>query len=144
MNVAIDTDFLVRLSIAGHSGREVAVALRNRHLDAGDRFALAPQVVSEFVHVVTDERRFTKPLTMVKALRLAGNWCEAEEVISIFPDTNAMTRFLELMETHRLGRKRVLDTLLAATCLSSGITHLITGNPRDYAIFSDLELIEMS
>jgi hypothetical protein len=45
MRVAIDPDFLVRLSVADHPGRSVAADLRDGHLEAGDRFALAPQVV---------------------------------------------------------------------------------------------------
>lgn len=143
MRVAVDTDFLVRLSITGHPGRDAAVALRERHLGAGDHFALAPQVVAEFVHVVTDPRRFTKPLTMAEALRVGRAWCEAREVDCLLPQADMLSRFFELMETHRLGRKRVLDTSLAATCLAAGVTHLITGNAADYALFSGLQLIEM-
>lgn len=144
MRVGIDIDFLVRLSIADHPGRDTAMKLRDRHLDAGDRFALAPQVITEFVHVVTDPRRFTKPLTMTKALEIARKWCEAEEEQSLSPDSDAMSRFFDLMKKHRLGRKRVLDTALAATLLSAGVTRLITGNPADYTVFAGLELIEMS
>jgi len=47
------------------------------------------------------------------------------------------------MESFKLGRKRILDTMLAATYLSQGIHHLITGNPSDFRIFPDLELIEL-
>jgi predicted nucleic acid-binding protein len=143
MRVAIDTDFLVRLSIAKHPGRAVAIELRDRHLEDGDRFALAPQVVSEFVHVVTDGRRFTEPLTMPDALRVARSWCEGAEVDLLFPEADVMPRFFDLMTTHALGRKRVLDTALAATCLAAGVKHLITGNVVDYAVFEGLELIEM-
>ncbi|MDA0840482.1 MAG: type II toxin-antitoxin system VapC family toxin [Planctomycetota bacterium] len=144
MRVAIDTDFLVRLSIADHPGRDAAVELREHHVDAGDRFALAPQVVSEFIHVVTDPRRFTDPLSIPEALKVARQWCEAEEVFLLFTDTDSLSRFFDLMEQFGLGRKRVLDTSLAATCLAAGVTHLITGNAADYAIFPGLQLIEMS
>lgn len=143
MRVAIDTDFLVRLSIARHPGMAAAVELRDRHLMAGDRFALAPQVVTEFIHVVTDVRRFTRPLEMAEALRVAREWCNAREVDLLFPEGDVMNRFFELMETYRLGRKRVLDTCLAATCLAAGISHLITGNASDYEAFEELTLIEM-
>lgn len=143
MRVAIDTDFLVRLSIADHPGQAAAVELRNRHLDAGDRFALAPQVVFEFVHVVTNPRRFTAPLTIAEALGVARAWWEAAEVDPLLPEGDVMLRYFELMEGHRLGRKRVLDTALAATCLAAGVTDLITGNAADYRIFPELELIEL-
>lgn len=144
MRVAIDTDFLVRLSIANHPGQAVATELRDRHIEAGDRFALAPQVVFEFVHVVTDPRRFTAPLTMPEALRVAQAWWEAAEVEPLLPEGEVIPRFFELMAAYQLGRKRVLDTALAATCLAAGVTQLITGNAADYRVFPELELIEMS
>jgi len=144
MRVGIDTDFLVRLSIAGHPGRDAALELRERYLEAGDRFALAPQVVTEFVHVVTDPRRFAESLSMSEAVQVARAWCEAEEVCPLFPDADSMAHFFDLMEGHGLGRKRVLDTSLAATCLAAGVTYLITGNASDYAVSSGLQLIEMN
>ncbi len=143
MRVGIDTDFLVRLSIANHPGRPVALELRDRHVDAGDRFALAPQVITEFVHVVTDPRRFSKPLTMAKALDVANAWCEADDVELLIPSAEAMSRFFDLVKKHKLGRKRVLDTALAATLIAAGTKHLITGNPKDYSVFTGLDLIEM-
>lgn len=143
MNVAIDTDFLVRLSIAEHPGRKVAEALRDRHLEKGDRFAIAPQVINEFIHVVSDPRRFAKPLSMERAIETARLWWEAGEVAPIFPDSAAVLRFCDLMQRYQFGRKRVLDTSLAAVCLGCGVTHLITGNPRDYRTFDELVLIEM-
>jgi predicted nucleic acid-binding protein len=143
MRVGIDTDFLVRLSIAAHPGRDAAVELRDRHLDASDRFVLAPQVITEFVHVVTDARRFTKPLSMTKALAVAKDWCDADDVEALFPTTNSMSRFFELMRKHKLGRKRVLDTALAAALIEAEVKYLITGNAGDYSVFNGLKLIEM-
>ncbi len=40
-------------------------------LAAGDRIAIAPQVLAEFIHIVTDARRFTKPLSMDEARHVA-------------------------------------------------------------------------
>ena len=54
MNVGIDTDFLIRLAVLEHPGHQLATARRDHHLEQGDRFALAPQVIGEFVHVITD------------------------------------------------------------------------------------------
>ena len=42
-------------------------------LDRGDRFALAPQSLAEFVHTVTDPRRFQVPLTMETASVIPRN-----------------------------------------------------------------------
>ncbi len=143
MIVGIETDFLVRLAILEHPRHEATCELRDRHLDRGDSFALAPQVVSEFVHVVTDPRRFEKPMAVTDALLLSRDWWQAQEVETIFPTQRSLELFLDWMAAHQLGRKRVLDTQLAATCVAGGITHLITGNAADYRIFAGLHLIEM-
>lgn len=143
MNAAIDTDFLVRLNIAEHPDRSKALEVRDQHLDAGGRFALTPQVLAEFIHIVTDPRRFERPLAMDTALIRAEKWWNAAEVIHLLPTTEAVTRFLGEMRTGQLGRKRILDTLLASTCLASGVTHLITGNAADYRLFPGLTLMEI-
>ncbi|MFV1996244.1 MAG: hypothetical protein ACC661_12475 [Verrucomicrobiales bacterium] len=85
MNVGIDTDFLVRLAIREHPEHRSTLALRDHHLDHGDRFALAPQVVAEFIHVVTDPRRFKNPLSMEDARQMAQAWWSAAEVDQIQP-----------------------------------------------------------
>ncbi len=143
MTVGIDTDFLVRLSILEHPKHRETRRIRDHFLDRGDQFALAHQVVALFVHVVTDAKRFERPLSMQEALSRSQEWWTAAEVDQIFPDDKAMKWFHDHMDRYRLGRKRVLDTLLAATCISAGVHHLITGNPSDYRIFPELELIEM-
>ena len=143
MNVGIDTDFLVRLNIKEHNDHASTIEMRDRILDAGDRFALAPQVLAEFVHVVTDPRRFERPLSMDDALLRASDFWNAAEVIQTLPSAGAVAGFFDLMRVHNLGRKRILDTLLAATYIASGVKHLLTGNPSDYRIFKDLVLLEL-
>ncbi len=141
MDVGIDTDFLVKVSLRDHPGHQAACEVRDRHLAGQDTFALAPQVLAEFIHVVTDPRRFEKPLAMPAALRHSRAWWHAAEVRPVFPSPAAVTRFLDDMARFRLGRKRILDTMLASTYLAAGVTRLITGNPDDYRLFPGLELI---
>ena len=46
-------------------------------LAKGDVFVMAPQVLAEFVHVVTDPRRFAQPLRTPDALDKAQLWWNA-------------------------------------------------------------------
>ena len=41
---------------------------------------------------------------------------------------------------HQLGRKRLLDTLIAATWHSAGIREICTLNPRDFTVFSVFQI----
>ena len=139
----LDTTFLVQVEIQETEGHGSALEVLRREFLGGDReAALAPQVLSEFIHVVTDPRRFERPLSMAQALAKASFWWSAAEVERIFPDDQAASQFLAWMQEHGLGRKRLLDTLLAATYYRNGVTRIVTSNARDYRVFGVFELIE--
>jgi predicted nucleic acid-binding protein len=57
-----------------------------RLIAAGDFLGLAPQVLAEFIHIVTDSRRFTRPLDMAAARQLVEQWWTAREVVRVFPN----------------------------------------------------------
>jgi len=50
----VDTSFLVATELASHTRHRAGRALLQRLVEAGDNLALAPQVLAEFVHVVSD------------------------------------------------------------------------------------------
>ncbi len=132
-----DTSFLVAAEVAEHPDHE-GVWRRIRESKAqGDGFALTAAVLAEFVHIVTDVRRFKLPMTVPQALSEARGWLEASDVEHIVPDDEAVKWFLEAMSRYQLGRKRVLDTLLAATYRGAGITSLLTLNAADFATFGE-------
>ncbi|HTG33595.1 MAG TPA: type II toxin-antitoxin system VapC family toxin [Thermoanaerobaculia bacterium] len=143
MILGIDTDVLVSW----------LVKVSPRHVDArrliesqvrerGGLIALTPLVVQEFLHVVTDPRRFEEPLSMPEAIQRIGEIWESEEVVRILPSSEVMPRTLELLADLRLGRKRILDTALAATLESAEVRRLATFNPGDFRIFDFLELVD--
>jgi predicted nucleic acid-binding protein len=67
----LDTGFLVAAEVSEHADHAGARLTLSELSKAGDRFALAPQVLAEFLHVVTDPNRFAHPLAMPEARRLA-------------------------------------------------------------------------
>ena len=131
----LDSGFLVAAEVLEHADHAAARDTLTRLLAAGDLIAIAPQVLAEFIPVVTDPRRFTRPLDVTSARRLAEQWWTAQEVVRVFPDDAATRQFLAWLQQFSLGRKRLLDTLLAATYGQSGIRSLLTTNPADFGIF---------
>jgi hypothetical protein len=104
--------------------------------------ALAPQVLTEFGHVVTDPRRFASPLSMEDALEKAQGWWEASEVKPIYPSLDSTRLGLLWLRQHRLGRKRLLNTQLAATYYPAGVNSLLTSNMSDFDIFGVFRSVE--
>ena len=137
MTHGFDTSLLVAHEVPCHADYAGVRARLSTLRGAGDRFAIASQVVTEFVHIVTDGRRFRAPLTMERALDRARAWWDSPETERIEPDDDAVKWFLEAMSRHGLGRKRLLDTMPAATYRSAGITSLLTLNAPDFAVFNE-------
>jgi predicted nucleic acid-binding protein len=131
----IDTGFLVAAEVIEHSKHLAARDTLSRLLAAGDQIGVAPQVLAEFIHIVTDSRRFTQPLDITAAQHIAEQWWTARDVLHVFPNDDATRQFLSWLQQFALGRKRLLDTLLAATYLANGIRSILTTNPADFATF---------
>jgi predicted nucleic acid-binding protein len=131
----LDTGFLVAAEVSEHAQHVAARDTLARLLAAGDLIGIAPQVLAEFIHIVTDPRRFANPLDITAARNLAEQWWTAREVQRVVPDDAATRQFLVWLQQFSLGRKRLLDTLLTATYQGAGILSLLTTNAADFTIF---------
>lgn len=58
MTRGIDKGFLVAVEVMEHPNHLAVRTKLAALLAAGDLFALAPQVLVEFIHIVTDSKRF--------------------------------------------------------------------------------------
>jgi predicted nucleic acid-binding protein len=141
MTHGTDTDFLVAVEVREHPFHQRADALLTDLLVKGHELALAPQTLAEFIHIVTDGKRMPHPLSMAEAIQRASHWWQAAEVVRVFPNSEAAADFLSWLQVHGIGRKRLLDTLLAATFHRAGIRHIITNNERDYRAFGLFEFV---
>lgn len=139
--VGADTPLLIAHSLSDHPDHAAAIVLVENVLDDGQLLALCPIVLDEFIHVVTDPRRFEHPLTMIEAVRLAEAWCHSRETVMLYPGEASMHLQLAWMREHRLGRKRLHDTHIAAIYHLSGIQTILTSNVRDFRVFGCLEAI---
>ncbi|MBI4718250.1 MAG: hypothetical protein HY763_10630 [Planctomycetes bacterium] len=59
----------------------------------------------------------------------------------MYPSTESTTLFVDWLAQQQLGRKRLLDTHLAATLWSAGGRRMMTANPHDFAILRGFELL---
>lgn len=141
--IALDTTVLVQAEVADSPGHDAALALIASRVGEADvrPFALAPQVLTEFIHVVSDPKRFMNPLSIDRALERAEFWWTAREVQRILPGPEATALFFRWMHQYGLGRKRILDTHLAATYAAAGIGRLATSNDRDFTAFGVFEIL---
>ena len=93
----VDTSFLVATELASHARHNSSRTLLQRLTQAGDNLALTPQVLAEFVHIVTDPRRCSTPLSTPPALERAELVWNATQVFQVFPNATATSQFLDWM-----------------------------------------------
>lgn len=133
--IGLDTTVLLAYEIreaAGHARVREHIVMASKA--GSEQYALAPQVLQEFLHVATDSKRFEHPLPMEDALHRCRVWWEAADVIHCHPGERAWDLAWSWMGEFRLGRKRILDTYLAATYHERGIHRMATGNAGDFAL----------
>ena len=140
--IGIDTSFLVAVEAAGHEHGFLARELLARLLADKESFAINPDVLSEFIHAITDPKRMDDPLTVPEALERAKYWWTTPDVLRAFPTTSSTNLFLDWFKQYRLGRKRLRDTMLAASYFSAGVTRIVMLNAKDFRVFGCFEIIE--
>lgn len=139
--IGVDTSFLVGLAVQEHPAHAACRALFENEILGGDgTMAIAAQVLAEFCHIVTDGRRFERPLAMPEALELCEQWWNAQECRPAGVDAEVGVLFITWMREHKLGRKRLLDTLLAATYHRAEVRRLATTDWRDFESYGVFEL----
>ena len=139
----IDTTFLIDLEITDSPRHEGALKLFEKwQKEEHSILAIYNQTFLEFQHVVTDAKRFYSPLTMEQALERSWFWIDQERVKIIYPCDNSLKRAQLWMAMHKLGRKRIQDTHMAAAFAEAGISTIWTANPSDFEILEAFDLVK--
>jgi len=142
--IGIDTGFLVGLSVREHPVHQACWDLFEEEiLGKPGSMAMTSQVLTEFAHVTTDPRRFENPLTMQEALELCGQWWNSQESRPVQADFDTGALFLTWMREFRLGRKRLLDTLLAASYFRAGVKRIATTDWRDFNVYGVFDIVRL-
>jgi len=138
----LDTTFIIQAENIESPLHFKALKLLQKFQKKKEILCLSQQVLTEFIHIVTDNKRFEKPLSMTEAIRRAEFWIKAKEIKLVSQNNNTAVLFTGWLKQYQLGRKRILDTMLAATYFSNGISRIITSNERDFEIFNCFEIIK--
>lgn len=141
--IGLDTNVLVHALIPSSPQHAATRTFLDRELARDDRvFVVTASILHELVHVVTDPRRFDPALKMAEALAAARSFLGRSNMEVVTADEDALALAFHLMHAHRLGRKRLADTIFAATLIHHGVGVLVTCNVADYAVFADLATVD--
>jgi predicted nucleic acid-binding protein len=139
--IGLDCHVLVQLAFADHPANAKTLLAVQFETGHGTKLVFPSLVVNEFLHVATDMRRFDPALEMTEALDWVDEFLAKPAVELLEANTASMDQTLRWMRQFSLGRKRILDTHLAAILYTSGVRRLLTANPSDFAVFGVLETV---
>jgi len=80
-------------------------------------------------------------MTMGEALDWVNSLLQNPTVTLLDTTAASVTQTLLWMREFNLGRKRIIDTHLAAILHTGGATRLLTSNPGDFEIFGVFKII---
>jgi hypothetical protein len=78
---------------------------------------------------------------MTEALDWVESFLASPAVGLLEPTPESLRQTLRWMREFNLGRKRILDTHLAAVFYAADVRRLFTSNPADFAVFNAFEII---
>ena len=141
--IGIDTCFLIDLywqdSPRNKNARDLYAKLAK---DDSCQLAIYYNCFNEFLHVITDSKRFANPFTVKEALAVIDFWCDLENVTVLYPNDSSFKRAVTWMSIFNLGRNRINDTQMAACYAAQGVSKIITANQKDFEIFECFEVEE--
>lgn len=138
----IDTTFLIDLEILESPRHEKAVEIFNQwRKENNSLLVIYSNVFNEFLHVITDPKRFINPIPMDQAIERCWYWIDHARVKVVYSHDDSLKRQLLWMSMHKLDRKRITDTAMAAAYAQAGVSKIITANPADFDLLNTFELI---
>lgn len=141
--VFIDTNILIRATIASAPLHEPAAARLEQLWQSGAELWISRQVIREYLMNVTRPQSYSAPVPADRAVEQIRRF---QSRLKIADETSAVTeQLLTLIASVVVGGKQVHDANIVATMLVYGIDTLLTLNVEDFRRFDDqIKLMTLS
>lgn len=138
--VMLDTNLLVYASVPELS-KHTAAQHRLAQIQASGRaIYICPQIIREFLAVMTRQQYFKTPVAREVVLAAASAY---QDYYPMVPETpGSIGRLFGLLRNSALTGRKVYDANLVATALENGVGAILTANDKDFAVFAGLIRIE--
>ncbi|MCA0456698.1 MAG: type II toxin-antitoxin system VapC family toxin [Chloroflexi bacterium] len=134
--IFLDTNILVRATVATAPDHQATQRRLENMTTAGDEMWISRQIMREYAAVLTRPQTFSAP---VSSKIVAAQLRTFEEQFHLAEDNATVSaNLISLLETIPLGGKQVHDANIVATMMAYGINQLLTYNGADFARFSGL------
>ena len=135
-DVFIDTNILVFATILQAPFHQQARSRLHSLRQTNTTLWISPQVIREYLAVITRPQTFSQPLSAADAARDARGLMRRFRLAEV--DAGVTLSLLQLLNTIQIGGKQVHDANIVATMQTHGIGQLLTHNVSDFARYSHL------
>ncbi len=146
--ISLDTTFLIDLYWTDSPRHNKAVSfyksLYEKKEFCEEEIIIYYNCFNEFIHVITDAKRFSNAFSMDTALEIVDTWCNLERISIVYPFEKSFSMAKAWLSIYKLGRNRLNDTNMAACYAQCGASKIVTANPADFKIFQVLDTIDYS
>jgi predicted nucleic acid-binding protein len=136
----LDTNVILRFCNPSDVQHRLVTDVVSFLLAQGDECLLTAQVIIEFWVVATRPIEVNGLGWTVEQTR-----SRIDELRKRFPllgdSSQIFTNWLELVTSSKVMGKRTHDARIVATMLTYGVTHILTLNPNDFAISSNITVV---
>ena len=139
MKYTLDTNILVYAADRSSPLHAQAVEIRDRAAAERESVCLCFPVLLEFFAVITCPSRVRHPLSTEEAWQEVNVYLNAFRML--YPNEGTWRRLSDLLMRYGIARQGVFDALIVALMLQHGVTGIYTANRRDFARFSEIEVL---
>jgi predicted nucleic acid-binding protein len=134
VKVFVDTNVLLRSTIAQFPQHEQAKWLVDQQIEADAELWISRQVIREYIAQATRPQSFMHRMTIEQ---VESQLAKIRLLFSVADETEYVTsQLLQLLKAHATGGKQVHDANIVATMLVNGIDTLLTTNVNDMKRFA--------
>lgn len=138
--VFLDTNVLVYSAVAASPLNVAARSAITNHEAAGTQLWISRQVVREYLAVLSRPQAMSAPQPLSVLISDVQHFQSRFNVAEDGPNVTA--ELLRIIAPTSIGGKRIHDANIVATMLAHGIGTLLTNNPHDFGVFSNVVNIE--
>ncbi len=137
----IDANVLVYAINENAKQHTAARMLVESGLNGEISICFTPQVFSEFFAAVTNPKQITYVLSRENAIHEIEDYFLKGECNLVYVHRGTLDKIIELLKKYSVKAQDILDLQLVATMLSNNITRIYTYNEKDFARYSEIEVL---
>jgi len=104
---------------------------------------VSPQVLFEFLAVITSPKRVVKPLKLDKAINEINKYLGYKNIKKIYPKNDVIKKTLELCKKYNIKGQEIFDVQIIATMLSNNVTTIYTYDKNHFERFKEIEILTL-